>query len=75
MENTDNVNALAGQAIEQEMRSGAIVTLSGAYFETGSAIYRLRRDSLNMLTELADIKFRLFHTPFIFGVIPDVIEV
>lgn len=63
-ENSDNINATASNAIEQEVRPRAIFAITGPYFGTSAPAGRLHGYCFDVLPELADIHFRLINARF-----------
>jgi len=75
MENTDDINAVARDAVEKKMRPRTVFVITGPHLGACASARRACCYRLDMLPELAGIFLRLADAPAAFRVVPDVIEV
>src|SRR5260221_13825103 len=75
MENADNINAVARNAIEQKVRPGTVFVITGPHFGARPPARRFCRYGLDGLPELTGIYLRLLDAPAVFCVVPDFVKV
>jgi hypothetical protein len=75
MQDADDIDAVGGQAVEQEMRAAGNFVIARANVRAFLSNRRTRRYFLNSLPNIAGVRFRLIRSPVVGGLIPNFVKI